>query len=243
MRLKRSTAFGSLTTPKGVPKLPRPADAPVRNRMWTPAEFEVVWHHASAPLRRALALASFAGMRVGDVVMVTWSSWDGHALSWRQSKTGHPVHVQVPDILREELRGAPRRSPQILTNHDGKPYVHAGRPAKRAVAAYKPSRVPWSHRTRPLLPRAAPFAWGDAFMTSASIGRPGRQPWAIRAMQLAPCTSGMAIGVLRLIELFWPHSATLALCETASELTENCCFPLLENSGGKLVCPRTSISC
>lgn len=110
----------------GVPKLPRPADAPTRNRMWTPAEFEIVWHHAAAPLRRAVALASFAGMRVGDIVSVTWSSWDGQALRWRQSKTGHPVHVHAPDILRDELTSAPRRTPQILTNHDGRPYTRDG---------------------------------------------------------------------------------------------------------------------
>ncbi|HZY54168.1 MAG TPA: tyrosine-type recombinase/integrase [Reyranella sp.] len=111
---------------KGVPPLPRATDDPVRNRMWTPAEFELVWHHAPAPLRRALAMASFAGMRIGDIVSVTWSSWDGESLSWRQSKTGHPVHVRAPQALCDELATAPKRSSQILTNHDGRPYTRDG---------------------------------------------------------------------------------------------------------------------
>jgi len=34
-----------------------------------------------------------AHMRVGDVVSVKWSSWDGESLVWQQSKTGHLVHV------------------------------------------------------------------------------------------------------------------------------------------------------
>ena len=52
-----------------------------RNRKWTAQEFEITWHHAQAPLKRALAMASFTGMRIGDIVSVTWTSWDGEALS------------------------------------------------------------------------------------------------------------------------------------------------------------------
>jgi hypothetical protein len=35
--------------------------------MWTADEFEIVWHHASDALHRAITLACYAGMRVGDV--------------------------------------------------------------------------------------------------------------------------------------------------------------------------------
>lgn len=111
---------------QGVPLLPRPADAPTRNRMWTAEEFAVVWQHASPRLRRALAMASYAGMRVGDVISVTWSDWDGEMLSWRQSKTGHLVQVRAPKPLRDELNSGARDGDQILLNGEGQPYTRDG---------------------------------------------------------------------------------------------------------------------
>lgn len=150
--LRQAFAWGRihgwcLTNPaKGVPQLGRSADAPVRNRTWKPDEFAIVWHHAPAPLRRALALASFAGMRVGDVVTVTWSAWDGEVLSWRQSKTGYDVHVRAPETLRDELNSTPRRSPQILTNHEGKPYTRDG---LQSVLWQLTSRLEYLHLVQP----------------------------------------------------------------------------------------------
>lgn len=111
---------------KGIPLLPRPADAPKRNRMWTTDEFDVVWQHASPRLRRALALASYAGMRVGDVISVSWSDWDGEILRWRQSKTGHLVQVRATKPLREELNESEREGTHILLNSDGQPYTRDG---------------------------------------------------------------------------------------------------------------------
>ena len=34
--------------------------------------------------------------------------------------------MRVPEILRQELLAAPKRGPQILTNHEGKPYTRDG---------------------------------------------------------------------------------------------------------------------
>lgn len=111
---------------QGVPLLAKPVDAPTRNRMWTAEEFEIVWHHAPDALRRAIALAYYAGMRVGDVVTVQWTAWDGEALSWRQSKTGHPVHVRAAMPLQDELNSSERRGDRILVNLDGQPYTRDG---------------------------------------------------------------------------------------------------------------------
>ncbi len=84
------------------------------------------WHHAPAPLRRALALPPFTGMRVGDFVTVAWANGDGEVLSWRQSLTGYDVRFRVPEALRNELNNAARHSPQILTTHEEMPYVRDG---------------------------------------------------------------------------------------------------------------------
>lgn len=111
---------------QGVPLLSKPVDAPKRNRMWTAEEFEIVWHHASDSLRRAIALAYYAGMRIGDVVNVPWSAWDGEALCWRQSETGHLVHVRVAIPLRHELNASERHGDRILVNREGQPYTRDG---------------------------------------------------------------------------------------------------------------------
>lgn len=111
---------------KGVPLLTKPVDAPKRNRMWTAEEFEIVWHHASDALRRAIALAYYAGMRVGDIVAIEWSSWDGEALSWHQSKTGHLVHVRAAIPLRDELNAGEGQGTRILVNREGQAYTRDG---------------------------------------------------------------------------------------------------------------------
>jgi hypothetical protein len=45
--------------------------------MWTSEEFEIVWYHASHRLRQALAVAYYAGMRVGNIVTLPASAWHG----------------------------------------------------------------------------------------------------------------------------------------------------------------------
>lgn len=109
-----------------VPLLEKPAHAPVRNRRWTEEEFEMVWHHAPDSLRLAIALGYYAGMRVSDVVSVTWAAWDGETLTWRQSKTGHPVHARAATPLRKELDARERGSGCILVNQKEQPYTRDG---------------------------------------------------------------------------------------------------------------------
>lgn len=111
---------------QGVPLLPRPSEAPERNRAWSPEEFAIVWQRASPRLQRALALAQYAGMRVGDIVSVQWSSWDGEYLAFRQSKTGQLVQVRAPKPLRDELGNGVREGAHILVNDQGQPYTRDG---------------------------------------------------------------------------------------------------------------------
>jgi integrase len=65
-------------------------------------------------------------MRVGDIVAVPWSGWDGEMLSWRQSKTGHLVQVRAAIPLRNELNGGRRDGEHILVNGEGQPYTRDG---------------------------------------------------------------------------------------------------------------------
>ena len=111
---------------RGCPLLPRPSDAPPRNRVWSSEEFGLVCERASPQLRRAIMLAQYAGMRIGDIVTVEWSSWDGEYLEFSQSKTGRLVQVRAPRPLREELNSGARDGTRILLNARGQPYTRDG---------------------------------------------------------------------------------------------------------------------
>jgi len=111
---------------EGVPMLPRPANLPESNRPWSAEEFSVVWSHASDQLRRALALGYYGGLRIGDIVQVPWSAWDGEVMTVRQSKTDDVVHIRAPGPLREELNSAKREATQIVVNRQGQPYTRDG---------------------------------------------------------------------------------------------------------------------
>ena len=59
------------------------------------------------------------GQRIGDVLSMLWSDFDGEAISIRQSKTKTSLWIPAPARLMDALTSAPRRSVFILTNHHG----------------------------------------------------------------------------------------------------------------------------
>jgi integrase len=65
-------------------------------------------------------------MRVGDIISVEWSAWDGEYLKFCQSKTGQIVHIRAPRPLRDELSMAQRKGIHIVVNGQGQPYTRDG---------------------------------------------------------------------------------------------------------------------
>ena len=57
------------------------------------------------------------GQRIGDVLAMKWSDFDGEAISVKQSKTGTNLWIPAPKRLLQALETAQRRSVFILTNH------------------------------------------------------------------------------------------------------------------------------
>lgn len=55
---------------KGVPKVRRPTSAGVANKAWRPSEVDAILKATSGGLRKAIALAYYAGLRKTDVVAV-----------------------------------------------------------------------------------------------------------------------------------------------------------------------------
>jgi integrase len=97
-----------------------------RENIWTSADEAAFLQRAPAHLHLPLMLALWTGQRQGDLLRLPWSAYDGKYIRLRQSKTGKPIVVRVGAPLKAMLDAAPKRSPIILTNSEGKPWTSDG---------------------------------------------------------------------------------------------------------------------
>jgi len=93
-----------------------------RDKIWLPEHIEAFMTVAPVELQRALLLALHTGQRQGDLVRLTWASYDGAALSLRQGKTGVRVVVPCTQALKTMLDAIPRKAAVILTTQSGRPW-------------------------------------------------------------------------------------------------------------------------
>lgn len=117
----------------GVPNIRRPRNARVVNRAWTYEEFQTVLEAAPLELRVPVVIGWNTGLREGDVLRMTWKSYDGSAIETRQAKTDDPIWVpataELRDVLaawNEERKGHKRQSPNIVVGKRGLPYTESG---------------------------------------------------------------------------------------------------------------------
>jgi integrase len=115
-------------------------------RLYRPDRASIIWthedeeaFHAVAPhaLRLALLLAVWTGQRQGDLLRLTWASYNGARITLRQQKTKARVTVPVASVLKEALdvELAARRAAYggevpadatILTGQRGQPWTSSG---------------------------------------------------------------------------------------------------------------------
>jgi integrase len=93
-----------------------------RENVWTGADEAAFFERAPARLHLALMLALWTGQRQGDLLRLPWNAYDGKHIRLRQSKTGARVVIPVGAPLKAALDAAPKVSPIILMNRDGKPW-------------------------------------------------------------------------------------------------------------------------
>jgi len=96
------------------------------SKIWHDEEVSRFLRTAPPYLGLAMLLAINTGQRQGDLLRLPWSAYDGTTIRLRQRKTGVPVPIPVSDALKEALDAAPRKSPIMLTNSDGKPWSESG---------------------------------------------------------------------------------------------------------------------
>jgi integrase len=107
------------------------------DKVW--GDDEVARFLAVAPrqVRLLMKLALETGQRQGDVRKLTWAAYDGTVIKVRQRKTGAYVPVPVSDELKAELDAAPRLSPVIAVNSDGRPWTESGLQSAWRVATLR----------------------------------------------------------------------------------------------------------
>jgi integrase len=97
-----------------------------RESIWTAADEATFLERAPIHLHLPLLLALWTGQRQGDLLRLPWSAYDGKTIRLRQGKTGARVVIPVGAPLQAALDVAPRRSPIIITNSEGKPWTSDG---------------------------------------------------------------------------------------------------------------------
>lgn len=73
-------------------------------------------------MRLVFLLLSQTAQRLGDVLAMTWSQYDGRRIALRQRKTGALVWVPSDRDLTAALAAAPRRGITILLTSRGLPF-------------------------------------------------------------------------------------------------------------------------
>ena len=96
------------------------------DKVWPDDKLAQFLAAASREVRLLMKLALETGQRQGDVRKLTWAAYDGTVIKVRQRKTGAYVPVPVSDELKAELDAAPRLSPVIAVNSDGRPWSESG---------------------------------------------------------------------------------------------------------------------
>ena len=96
------------------------------DKVWADEDVTRFLRTAPPNLRLAMLLAINTGQRQGDLLRLPWSAYDGTNIKLRQKKTGAYVAIPVTVELKAALDAAPRLSPIMLTNSQGKSWSESG---------------------------------------------------------------------------------------------------------------------
>jgi integrase len=96
------------------------------DKIWTDDDEAQFLKSAPAHLHLPLLLALWTGQRQGDLLRLSWSSYDGTHVRLKQSKTGIRVVIPVGMPLKAALDAIEKRSTIILTTSEGKPWTPDG---------------------------------------------------------------------------------------------------------------------
>jgi len=96
------------------------------DNVWTDADEAAFYLHAPRHLHLAMMLALWTGQRQGDLLKLTWSSYDGKYIRLRQGKTKRRITIPVAGPLKAALDGTKRRGLLILATAAGERWTPDG---------------------------------------------------------------------------------------------------------------------
>lgn len=104
--------------------------------VWTDTDIAHLKKTCSAEIGHAVDLAAHTGLRVGDLIKLSWSHVGEDAIIIATSKSRHRREAVIPlyDELRRVLATIPRRSPVILTSSAKRPWARDGLSSSFAAA-------------------------------------------------------------------------------------------------------------
>ena len=96
--------------------------------IWTESDVARIKQTCSAEIAHAIDLASYSGLRLGDLLRLSWSHIGDDAIIITTAKSGHKREAIIPlfDGLKAVLASIPRRSPIVLTNSKLRPWTRDG---------------------------------------------------------------------------------------------------------------------
>ena len=96
--------------------------------IWTDADIATLKRHCSPEIAHAVDLAAHTGLRLGDLVRLSWSHVGDDVITITTGKSNHRQSATIPlyDALRDVLARIPKRATTVLTNTLGRPWkAHA----------------------------------------------------------------------------------------------------------------------
>src|SRR5262245_35993222 len=96
--------------------------------IWTEADIARLKKTCSAEIARAVDLASHTGLRLGDLLRLSWSHVGEDAITIATGKSRHRREAIIPfyDALKGLLASIPKRSTTILTSSRCRPWTEDG---------------------------------------------------------------------------------------------------------------------
>ena len=97
--------------------------------IWTEADIARVKQACTAEMAHAIDLAAASGLRLGELLRLSWSHVGTDAIVIRTGKSKGKREAIIPlyDDLRDVLARIPKRSTRVLTNSRGRPWLTSGR--------------------------------------------------------------------------------------------------------------------
>lgn len=102
--------------------------AQIEEIIWTETDIALLKQTCSADVAHAVDLAAHTGLRLGDLLRLSWSHVGTDAITITTGKSKHRRTALIPlyDDLRRVLANIPKRSTTILTNVRRRPWTTNG---------------------------------------------------------------------------------------------------------------------